>query len=73
MPTSSGRFGYTEKQAERAKHRIDVQVAKVEDALRAMRALVSDINPTTASVETPLEEIRAAADELKAIVDRRTL
>ena len=62
-------LGYTPRQAERLKHRIDAQIAKIEDAAYTMRRLVDDHR---CSVDNELEALREIADELKVIVDRRT-
>lgn len=65
-------IGYTPAQADRVKFRIDRWMAKTEDAAYAMRHEVKDISVATASVEILLEQLREIAEELKAIVDRRT-
>lgn len=65
-------IGYTPKQAQRIKDRIDADMAKIEDTAYAMRRRVGDLGLHNASVDNWLEELREVADELKVIVDRRT-
>ncbi len=60
--------GYTLMQASRLTHKIDVLMAKIEDAAYEMTGLVSDhgLRP-----DRQLEELRELATQLKGVVERR--
>lgn len=64
-------FGYTKKQAERLKHKIDRQMAKIEDDVAAMGHIVSDASQNAYFGVMELEELREQAEQLKRLVDRR--
>lgn len=68
--------GYTPAQAKRLQHRIDKEVAKIEDAASRLRKIVPDADPhrftQTLGVDGCLEEFRNVARGLKDTVDRRT-
>jgi hypothetical protein len=64
--------GYTLKQAERLKHRIDAQMAKVEDDVARLGRIVPDTSEAAYFGVMQLEELRDQAETLKAVVDRRT-
>lgn len=62
------KVGYTELQAERLMHKIDVQAAKVCDELTALHGLVTDHGYDAAYIH---EEVHTRARQLQDIVRRR--
>lgn len=68
-------IGYTEKQANRLHHRIDLNVAKAEDAVAALRGLLSDVDASrftqNLNLDSCLDEVRNVAEGLHDTVDRR--
>ncbi|NUQ70422.1 MAG: hypothetical protein HUU17_06310 [Chthonomonadales bacterium] len=67
--------GYTEEQAERLKHRIDGELAKIEDAAAKLRKIVPDTDPdryANGGINYLLEQFREVGYGLAATVDRRT-
>lgn len=65
-------LGYTPKQAERLKERLDRQMAKIESDVAKLGQIVSDTTHGGYFGVMQLEELRDQVSELKAIVDRRT-
>lgn len=69
-------IGYTPKQAERLKHRIEFEVAKAEDAVTRLRNLVPDADPgqftAQLNLDSCLDEVRSVGYGLAETVDRRT-
>ena len=70
--------GYTPKQAERLKQKIDREVARIEDALFALRRAVPDTDPdrfahgsSAGGIDGIAEEVRAVAHGLSDVIDRR--
>jgi len=69
--------GYTPKQAQRLKQKIDREVAKIEDALAALRQAVPDTTasnfaPGAGGIDGIAEEVRAIGHGLNDVIDRRT-
>ncbi len=64
--------GFTKRQAGSLKYRIDKQMSKIETEVAKLGALVTDHQDGGYFGVMQLEELRELAEELKAIVDRRT-
>ena len=62
--------GYTPKEAERLKHQIDVDIAKIEGAAVAMVTRVPDHSEY---VDGALEQLRQVSHRLRDLIERRTV
>lgn len=63
--------GYTDKQAERLLHRIDVAAARIDDDVAKLMSIVPDNGHTTSATMTVHEEIQTYVWRLKDMVQRR--
>lgn len=68
--------GYTPKQAQTLKERVERTVAQIEDATATLKHIVSDVDTerftSQVSLEHCLEEYRSVAAGLHDTIDRRS-
>ena len=64
--------GYTPKQAERLRHKIDIEVAKIDDALHRMSQVVPDFGQHEHHPNNLAEMVRENQARMDAVIERRT-